>query len=445
VTNLRHLEKIVFYFPWREVSGGPYYLTRLAEELAKDPNYKVYYTDYDPGLSDELLTTGRVEKIIVSEKDFGIGNIAHEPVTLITPIYWACWLPSLHPKSKVLFFNWHICSMPLLKKQWGVNKKQMNLFLQLVRSKDAVFFCDYSHWLGQNTKKILFNKKYVPIPLPPKFCSAKPELISDSEMRIIALGRLCADKIYSFINLLDNFQKVETSLKKYFYIIGDGPEKDLIKVENYPDITIHFEGTLTNEDLVSALTEKGDILFAMGTSVLEGAALKLPSVIIPHNMHAMDCDRFVYLQDTRDYCLGWYDTQMDELSLPEYSLGEILKQVYEKGEKKNLGELAFEYYKSHHSIESAAKSLKSCLNDTTLTVKSFLALTKAFFFKHRRYIIFGLTIIKTQKNLQGEILVYVFKLPLFKIKTQGGTSRFSFNTQWVDKLFAKLTKNPSNL
>jgi hypothetical protein len=440
MADVGHQEKIIFYFPWKEVSGGPYYLTRLAEELAKDPKYKVYYTDYDPGLSDDLLTTGRVTKITVSEKDFGIG-IVDEPVTLIVPIYWACWVPHLHPDSKILFFNWHICSIPLLKKQWNINKKQMNAFLRLVSNHDAVFFCDYSHWLGQTTKKCTFKKKYVPIPLPPKSCSAKSDLVSDSEMRIIALGRLCADKIYSFINLLDNFQKVQTPLKKHIHIIGDGPEKNLINIENYPEISIHFEGTLTNDDLVLALKNKGDILFAMGTSVLEGAALKLPSVIIPHNMHSMDCDRFVYLQDTRDYCLGWYDTQMDELHLREYPLNQILQKVYEKKEKKILGEAAFDYYNNNHSIESATKFLVTCIEETTLTAKDFLKLTSSFFFKHRRYVFFGINVLKTKKNQKGDFLVYFFKIPLFKVSLYGETLRLGLNTLWVDNIISKFKKS----
>ena len=179
----------------------------------------------------------------------------------------------------------------------------------------------------------------------------------------------------------------------------------------------------------------------MGTSVLEGAALKLPSVIIPHNMHSMDCDRFVYLQDTRDYCLGWYDTQMDELHLREYPLNQILQKVYKKKGKKILGEAAFDYYNNNHSIESATKFLVTCIEETTLTAKDFLKLTNFFFSKHRRYVFFGINVLKTKKNQKGDFLVYLFKIPLFKVSLHGETLRLGLNTPWFDKIISKFKKN----
>ena len=32
-------QKLVFFFPWHEVSGGPYYLTRLANSIIKMGKY----------------------------------------------------------------------------------------------------------------------------------------------------------------------------------------------------------------------------------------------------------------------------------------------------------------------------------------------------------------------------------------------------------------------
>ena len=40
------MQKLVFFFPWPEVSGGPFYLCRLADAVARTGLYEVYYTDY---------------------------------------------------------------------------------------------------------------------------------------------------------------------------------------------------------------------------------------------------------------------------------------------------------------------------------------------------------------------------------------------------------------
>jgi hypothetical protein len=406
--------KVVFYFPWREVSGGPYFLTRLADQLSLDSRFEVYYTDYEFGLSDDLLKSDAVQKIVVSEKDFGIKT--HDPVTLVVPIYWACWLPQMHPDSKILFFNWHNCCIPVLKSTWGITENYLSSFLKLVRDTSSVFFCDYSHWLAQNTRSIIFERKYVPITLPAKRRFANPCLVHEGEINIGILGRLCADKIHSVINVLQNLNAVDTPLKKRVHIIGDGPEKPLIDIKKYPETEIIFEGTVTGETLDELLCERLDLLFGMGTSVLEGAAAKLPSVVIPHNMQPMACDANVYLQDSKGYCLGWYDTQIDEIGLATKTLQMVINDVYVEGKKHALGEAAYEYYTKHHTIESAGEKFKHALETTALNYEAFLHITKKVYIKHRRYKFFGINIAQVHRNEVGTRRIKVLGvLPMFTI------------------------------
>ena len=55
--------KLVFYFPWPEVSGGPFYLTRIANAIAETKEYDVYYVDYKGGLANTLLKNKDIEEI----------------------------------------------------------------------------------------------------------------------------------------------------------------------------------------------------------------------------------------------------------------------------------------------------------------------------------------------------------------------------------------------
>ena len=91
-----------------------------------------------------------------------------------------------------------------------------------------------------------------------------------------------------------------------------------------------------------------DILFAMGTSVLEGAALGVPAVIMPHNTDSFSRDEYVYLQNTKGFCLGWIDTQMEELGICGVPLKQILDDIYVYNRKQELSLAAYTYYEKNH-------------------------------------------------------------------------------------------------
>lgn len=373
-------EKVVFFFPWKEVSGGPYYLVRLANALSMDPRYEVYYVDYKKALTDSMRSE-RVNKIIYSSK-FKFPK--KKPITLVTPIYWAHMIPELHPKSKIVFFNWHYCCIPVLRDSWRISQDGMHNFLELVNKNNACFFGDITHWLGQNTEDIKFKKIYVPIIVPEKKEIANLEVIEKDIVNIAFLGRLCTDKIFSLLDLLESLNKIHNPnfRKIKVHIIGDGDEKHRLLEKNLNNnIELIFLGTVTGEKLNEYLMTKVDVLFAMGTSVLEGASLHLPSVIIPHNTEEFHCEKYVYLHDSKDYSLGWFDTQMEELDLRVKTAEDILNDLYVENKKRVYGELDYEYCKENH--RSNVEFLKRALDESTLTYKNFndLALKQFYFVK----------------------------------------------------------------
>ena len=76
------MEKLVFFFPWQQVSGGPFFLTRLANGIAEKGLYDVYYTDYPGGLCNGLLNKNvQVLKYRNEGKDFPI--FPKEPIVLV--------------------------------------------------------------------------------------------------------------------------------------------------------------------------------------------------------------------------------------------------------------------------------------------------------------------------------------------------------------------------
>ncbi|MDB2536652.1 FkbM family methyltransferase [Alphaproteobacteria bacterium] len=417
--------KVVFYFPWEEVSGGPIYLSNLANELCKDSQFEVYYTDYQPGLTDTFLSK-KVKKIIVNHQDFGIK--IQEPITLVTPIYFANWLPAMHPKSRVVFVNWHVCSIDTLRTNWPISSRDMATFLSLVDDTKSVFFLDESHRLGQNIRGLDFEKNIVPIPFPRlSRKTASGKLVANNEINAGVLGRLCEDKIYSVLNLLKNFSCLKTSKKINVHIVGDGPFKDKIKPEHYKNINIVFWGTLQSRDLDHFLRDKIDVLFGMGTSILEGANVKLPSVIIPHKMKPFDCDKYVYLQNSTGACLGWTDNQFSELSLVPKRLSQIISDIYEMSSKEKLGQAAHKYLLKNHGSNAANVKFKKALKASKLTYQN-INNHKLNFKQHLKMIsVFGYDLISFRYGDNAKIEINLFdKLPAGYFRKRNELGHFNF-------------------
>ena len=345
-------EKIVFYFPWKELSGGPFYLTKLADDLAEKENYEVYYVDYKNGLTDSMIKNPKVNKIEYDDDNFKFPF--KEAITIITPINWAHRIPKTNKESKIVFLNWHYCCTPVLKNDSGWSKVIMNRFLSLVSKTNSCFFLDYSHLLGQNTKKIKFKENYVPIKLKEKEQKANVALTSENEINLGVLGRLDGDKVFSVINLLDNLANLNSEKKINLHVIGDGVHRqffeDTCKQENYKEknINIIMYGTVTGDELNNLMAQKFDVLFAMGTSVIEGAAIALPSVIIASNTQRFYDNKYVYLHNSVNYCPGWFNTQIPQLGIKTIEIKEIIDDIYNKNLKEELGKKAYKYYCNNH-------------------------------------------------------------------------------------------------
>ena len=364
-------EKIVFFFPWREVSGGPVYLTELANALSQKPEYEVWYIDYDDGLSVGKLNSRRVGMISYREPFF---LPFYEPIILIVPIYCASHIPELHPNSRILFVNWHNYCVQALLDSWRLSRKALQVFLDLVGRTDAVCFVDRSHWAAQNRwcepGCHFAAERYVPLVIGPRQRCGSLELIRKDEVHIAVLGRLCKDKIFSVLNLLGQLNYLETNQEKHLYVIGDGSEIQLLRrAETTERVHLHMMGTLTGDRLQNFLTTQVDVLFGMGLSVLEGAAMSLPAVVMPHNVIPFQLDAYAFLQECRGYATGWYDTQLVEMGVTTHTAAEVLKMVCCPNGKERLGKEALQYVKKNHAHNCDA--IEQALHDTKLTVQEF--------------------------------------------------------------------------
>lgn len=363
-------QKLVFFFPWHEVSGGPYFLTRLADGAAKTEKFEVYYTDYRYGLSDTLITDPRVKTLEYRDEGRNFRIFPDEPVVVVMPIYWAFMVPVMHPDSKIVFFNWHNECIPCLKRDWCLTDKGIRAFLLLVKQTSSVFFCDRAHWMAQNTADITFKETYVPIVIPERNVRATGRLAKENERTIAIMGRLCIDKVFSVLDVIDSVIGLRDQKKTTIYIIGDGDQNFRILNRTYPShVKVLGCGTMKMENIIPMLTKKVDILFAMGTSVLDGASIGIPSVVIPNSMKEFRCNQYPYLYETKGYALGWYPEQIDDMGITTHTIREIFDDIYGCGRKGEIGRKCYEYYLEKHTENE--KLFEAAISDSTLTYGQF--------------------------------------------------------------------------
>ena len=456
-------KNVCFFFPDRKLGGGPYYLLRLAIELAKDKRYNVFYIDFSDGFSHQIpMDTSGIR--FIDYESFSGKIYFEEECVLFAQIHYLFDMPIVNPKSKVLFFNWHNCCIPELKKRMWFTDAEMHSFLDLVNKNQAQVFCDYFHRKANNEiSKIDFAKHYVPVSVDPKKRRAPSALVSKDTINIAVLGRLVSDKIYGVLNLIKQAQKSKIKQSIVFHIIGEGQYIDLLPKKTPKNIQIKKCGAIVDDELNEYLTNNVDILFAMGTSVLEGGALGLPSVILPYEMKNFDSDTFIYLYDALDYSLGCEVSQVNKEQFRTFTFKNIIEDIYVKRLKKEIGSKCLKYVQHNHYIASNTQLLKKYLDTTTLLfedVHNFYrkqcaicktrpnpnlpVKNKVRFNKIKYYIaLFGIKIIKIVKTDVNKYDFYLFGLALLSIKRKQNV--FKLNMPLFKQISVSVKKNSKKL
>lgn len=434
-------KKLVFFFPWKEVSGGPYYLARIADAVAQNEDYDVYYTDYPRGLCNSIITEKSVKILKYRDEGAKFEIFPLEPVILVMPIYWAHMVPVIHKDTKIVFFNWHNECIPVLQRDWCVGDSFLDKFLHFIQSRNSVFFCDKTHWMAQNRNDIIFKELYVPVVIPKRKDEARKEIVNKQTRNIAIFGRLCLDKIYAVIDVIDNIIDLRDGKKTNIFVIGDGDYAYLLDQCQFPShIKVIRCGMMEINKAITLLKNKVDILFAMGTAALDGATIKLPTVIIPNKTEEFECNRYPYLYETTGYALGWYPEQIDELNINTHTMEEILDDIYEKNKKGEIGALCYDYYLKNHSDNR--NLFLEAIETSTLYGRDYFLFLKDNFSKmqkirwlrqkfqifygtvYKRYCLFGIPLLTITKPNHIYTNIYVLFIPLFRIKSINAVKSF---------------------
>lgn len=104
----------------------------------------------------------------------------------------------------------------------------------------------------------------------------------------------------------------EKSLKRYskivFYVVGSGDAIDALKALTFSDLSMEYQliPSVDKDELSGFIRENIDLMFAMGTSSLEAAKNKIPTIVVPPRARRNDSQvpPYRWVSESKGYSLG---------------------------------------------------------------------------------------------------------------------------------------------
>lgn len=366
--------RYVFHFPYRGVGGVPVLFLRIAEYITNTYATPCYVVDYCDGFMAKNKKNPLIQlipfedgesfsvpdySILILQSDLPWG-IPQNIKTKNTKIFfWNCYpfnlIPTFPSPIKELMSSNLLITKLILNTLLLPSKIKTINFLKQLEEKKALTFMDgpnleiTEYSLGTMVK----NPQFLPIFIRKIEESATQKNLNTDKNGVCFswVGRVADFKIHILNRVLqDCFNIAEkTKTKIEFLIVGSGNQAHLLFKEQNEYFTITSIPYLAEEELNQTLKSKVDCLFAMGTSALEGAKLKVPTILLDFSYgEVKEGYKYNFLFESKKFSLG------DIISAKNFSRGheiqEILKLIKEKREE--LAKNCLDYFLSHHELEN---------------------------------------------------------------------------------------------
>jgi hypothetical protein len=387
-------KSLVFYFPYHGVGGVPVLFIRLAAVL-KD-TLQIYVADFSDGYMAKNLPDGVT-----------LIDIEHSPVfpkdcVLVFQSFIPWCFPfvnNVDSNSKVLFWGLHPQNFdPKIFNEHHRNRLISSLskcintlsvwrryklvrVLKYLQSQNAVVFQGRENVEATEKylKHTIESPLFLPIPVPSIDLTKKAPRFP-KVLDCAWIGRICDFKYRILEHIIVRLARASLQIGKIrLLIIGNGEYHDQIEkcasLNSSDTFSVEFKGEIPMSDLPSFLVDHVDLLFAMGTSALEGARLGIPVFLanfsytsIIRNYH------FKLIFDNSGFCLGEEITETHYEN--ESSLEDSLRAV--QNDYLQYSKLSFDYWKENFSIGSVEKKF---LMHAGTTTASFGEMAGLGFFK----------------------------------------------------------------
>lgn len=361
---------IIFFYPSRIVGGAEYLFARMAHYLNKK-GHKCFIVDYEDGIYRKLNPQFDKNNYI---------NFNLPPNLPLEEYYLVTYPTEMHnilnyfsykePIKKVLFWGVHPDNFESLipfrtylpkyiRKQFSTHILYTinTLFkYEALVPMDGGVLERYRELYKLNKEKTAY--KFLPIPV-----NVDTNLTNhDKQMKQIKkninvcwLGRLSSEKVHSLQKVIDDLYSLK-GIRIKLDIIGDGEKKNLLNVKlNCNHLRVDFLGTII--DNLDQKLLKYDLVFGMGTSVLESAKLGIPSILIDGSYDELpDNYKYKWIYETKDFVLGAFKPSVYFYN-GHLSMQDIVNIMADKEEYMKTAISCKEYVFKYHAIDIVAEQL----------------------------------------------------------------------------------------
>lgn len=378
--------KVYFYYPSKIIGGCELLMVRLcricqnagidAAILCKEG--EIYW---ETGVAEGLIRVAHLDLV----EDAGY------PV-IVTPISEAAQILSSQFKKEIkdCSFIFAVTHPQLLNKRipllspiffkLGVNPFTIyklllpfdflaaKKLLQLTNFRSGAFYVvpQFKHHYEKEFNVELNSWTYLPIPISIK---RETEILRDfqigasSNLRLTYIGRVEDAQVSILKHLMKELFDESINVTIQLKIIGEG--RNLSEIESFAaeiqnsNVSFQFMGKLTPYELDKILIKDTDIVFAAGTSALEGASRGVPTCLLDGSFHPIDRYRFRWIHTPSEFPLGCLLEDYPKYLGGSLSLADLILEY-----RRNAGVLsksAYEWVKANHAEKKIEAILKTLL------------------------------------------------------------------------------------
>ena len=397
---------IYIFYPSNIMGGAEYLLIRTAH-LLKNNGFNVGVIDIKGGWLSENTNNGIKKKYFLGNKkikledgDFLIttANLMYKLDIYFEKSNSKVLLWTVQPYNIVINLPKILHRTPFFKK---INHNYLSYknpihkkILESIIEKNGVVAMD-----GECNNIIFKNYElnytsFLPIFVDTKsFSNSEKNRINSDYMKIVWLGRIDLEfKIHILKKTLLDIESLKGK-NIVFDIIGNGPGLNDLKffVQNNLNYKVNFLGEIENNNL-SHIISGYDLGFAMGTSALDLASKKIPTILLDFSYYQIINYKYRWIFETHEYTLG---RDISFLSCEDIELMRNMQEVFNDISKSKsiISQKCFDYVYRMHSSESVLEKLKFYISTSQFTLedvyeyrsrKPFWSIISHFAFKFRR-------------------------------------------------------------
>ena len=387
--------QLFFFFPYRGIGGVSLLFLRIATAIRRlKPDLRITLIDYPDGYMAKNLKDPTIA--LMPLKPNTKIRIPSGSVVVVQSLPLWRLPPELQFAPDAKLFMWHLHPLNIAPGSYSPHQQssgivgqlksmlrttlyaaQTRQFARLLREADAqksLAFMDSENLeiaqLANNTE--IPEPRFIPVPTIAQQTAPLRELKSET-FRCGWVGRLEGFKLPILEYTMHRVAKFSSISPKpvTFAIIGSGDGAEHLRLvaerlekENHK-IRFHFTGQVHHDELDQLMFRSLDILFAMGTSALEGAKLGIPTILLDFSYEPIACDYvFRLIHQTSGFTLGRL-IRNDMIVPGNTSLETIFHQIMQHPE--DVSRDCREYFERNHAIDIVRDKFLKAINECSFT------------------------------------------------------------------------------